>query len=303
VIDYIRLTVKFPASVGDCPNSMADYAYAIARDVHTTGEIVSLSRGSYGYTNGFSVCGSGRVMWGEARMGVCIELPGTALSTWVASNDGADSLSLLGYLLAFRINARITRIDCALDTFDIHIHTFRDAARSGQIVTPGKTVRYLESFSDAGDTLYVGSRTSDRMLRVYNKSVEQGSDLPIWTRVELEIKGELANLAAMSLIDGKVSIQDLIVSFCDFRLLDATRTNNRTRCSWWASFLGDCSRVVLLSKTALHDTLEKKLAWIQRSIAPTLALVSMIMGSTDWMKFEVQHALDRISPKDLALIT
>lgn len=303
MIDYIRVTIPFPHSVGDCPNSMADYAYQIAKDVMSSGKIIELARGSYGYHHSYSVHGSGRVMWGEARMGVCVELPGTALRTWESHNDGCGASSLLGYLLVFRVNSKVTRLDVAIDTDLVHIHQFRDAARAGKIVCASKNVRYLESFSDEGDTLYIGSRTSDRMLRVYNKAVEQNMEPGIvLTRVELETKGGLAQATASALIDGRVTEQEVIASYADFRELDATRTNKRTRCSWWDAILESATKVVLAGKTALVETVERKLAWVQRSVAPTLALLSIVLGSTDWLRLEVQCALERVSEADLALL-
>jgi len=302
MLDYIRLTVKYPASMPDCPNTMADYAYRIARDIHTTSPVVD-GHGSYGYTHGFTILGVARVMWGDYRMGVCIELSGTALRTWESHNDGADALSLLAYLLVFRPSARVTRIDCAIDTDQLHIHTFRDAVREGKLVTRSQTIRYLESFSDSGDTLYVGARQSDRLLRIYNKAVEQGVTDTVWTRVELESKGELAHLTAIALVDARCTESDLIASFVDFRELDNKRSNLRTRCAWWDALMSGAQSLTLRTKTALHDLVQRKMKWIEKSVAPTLALLSMVLGSTDWMKFEVQAALDRIDPKHYALIS
>jgi hypothetical protein len=53
-----------------------------------------------------------------------------------------------------------------------------------------------------GETLYVGSRKSDRFWRIYNKALEQGIPGPLY-RIELELKGERSCQAKILLIQGK----------------------------------------------------------------------------------------------------
>jgi hypothetical protein len=52
------------------------------------------------------------------------------------------------------------------------------------------------------ETLYVGSRKSDRLWRVYNKALEQGIVGPLY-RIELELKGDRARQAKRLLIREK----------------------------------------------------------------------------------------------------
>lgn len=58
------------------------------------------------------------------------------------------------------------------------------------------TTKYIESTPD-GSTLYVGSRTSDRFFRVYDKTAESDGDYPnrSW-RYEIEYKGDRAKKVA-----------------------------------------------------------------------------------------------------------
>jgi len=53
-----------------------------------------------------------------------------------------------------------------------------------------------------GETLYIGSRKSDRFWRIYNKALEQGIAGPLY-RIELELKGDRARQAKMLLIREK----------------------------------------------------------------------------------------------------
>jgi hypothetical protein len=51
---------------------------------------------------------------------------------------------------------------------------------------------YISGYGD-GDTFYVGSRSSERFIRIYNKGAQSGQEASI--RVEVELKGGLAEAA------------------------------------------------------------------------------------------------------------
>lgn len=89
---------------------------------------------------------------------------------------------------------KVTRFDIALDLinsgFDIAWHHRRE-----QLSTPdgaGRSLSLIES--KTGDTMYVGSRTSEKYLRFYDKGREQNTATD-WKRVELETKGDVARVA------------------------------------------------------------------------------------------------------------
>ena len=90
-----------------------------------------------------------------------------------------------------------TRVDVAIDiknagTTVIH---FYDQYRKGHA---GR--KYVTSFVEGttGATFYIGSRTSEKMVRIYDKAAEQGESGD-WVRFELECKGDAAISALKSL--------------------------------------------------------------------------------------------------------
>lgn len=96
-------------------------------------------------------------------------------------------------------HATTSRIDIAFDLIDYGIDVlqiYRDW-KSGKFATRGKKAQPVTSgvMTETGvteaSTVYFGSRTSEVMLRVYEKGKEQGVDLD-WVRFELEIKGDRA---------------------------------------------------------------------------------------------------------------
>lgn len=85
---------------------------------------------------------------------------------------------------------RCTRIDLAVDRWDEGESTSLvvDSAEAGLLVSSAKKMHVIRGLgSDTGLTLYVGARTSPRMLRVYNKNSESKGVWPT-TRLEIEIK-------------------------------------------------------------------------------------------------------------------
>jgi hypothetical protein len=87
---------------------------------------------------------------------------------------------------------RCTRFDLAVDIDDRFLSPYWDI--DGSIVTAYSTTKKtVTSDSDGGFTIYVGSRQSDKMLRLYDKGAEQGQQPETWYRLELEIKAGQAD--------------------------------------------------------------------------------------------------------------
>lgn len=93
-------------------------------------------------------------------------------------------------------NGNPTRIDIAFDMFDFGIEPLRvyqdwltgkvrTRARTAKPFT--KSVRNADGTVTSASTLYIGSRTSPVMVRIYEKGKETGTGID-WVRIELEIK-------------------------------------------------------------------------------------------------------------------
>lgn len=88
----------------------------------------------------------------------------------------------------------ITRLDLAIDVdFDLSAYQFIPIGSSRE----KSTVEYRDP-SRQLETLYIGKRESDKMIRLYNKKVEQAKkgnivDQTNWWRLEFELKRETVN--------------------------------------------------------------------------------------------------------------
>jgi hypothetical protein len=134
-----------------------------------------------------------RICWHTERkeMGVHVTLSGSVLRYY--STLGVDWHQLLKWIKEAK--GRTSRVDLALDLHDSGI-TLKDMHKGN--LTPykgkGRTPKLLPvGTQEDGWTVYVGSRSSDKFLRVYDKGKEQGDKDTDYVRVELETKGEIAH--------------------------------------------------------------------------------------------------------------
>jgi len=147
---------------------------------------------------------------------VMVEMTGKQLSDY--RKDGHSIEHLFKWAIA--MGARFTRIDFAVDLFDTGgnpldvLHCFH----TSQLDTVAKSCSVVEKTRrdvSLGATVYVGSRASERLIRVYDKGKQTKTRLD-WIRVEIEVKGKRAmqfgNLIEQEGLDpaGKAYIADVI---------------------------------------------------------------------------------------------
>lgn len=95
---------------------------------------------------------------------------------------------------------KVTRVDIAIDLHDFEF-TVLDVAKERQsekYVGRKRTVTVIDGAN--GATLYVGSRQSEKMVRVYDKAKERGIE-GRWIRCEVEYKGGTAKNALLGVLE------------------------------------------------------------------------------------------------------
>lgn len=142
----------------------------------------------------------------NSPMGVHVSWSGSALRE-------VEPRSILRSALA--AGATVRRIDLAIDipeTLDERA-LYADLKR-GAAVTSSRSHQLITS--NTGWTIYVGSRTSEKFLRIYDKQAEAGLDKPL-TRIELECKGDYAEGIAQHVdSEGYQNFPAIVKAFCDF---------------------------------------------------------------------------------------
>lgn len=87
----------------------------------------------------------------------------------------------------------ITRLDVAVDVYE-GVYEVKDYIKAYEKhrEQTGDRRKYQTIISPGGDTLMIGSRTSNHYIRVYDKAAEQKILGTTWVRLEVEIKGKAA---------------------------------------------------------------------------------------------------------------
>lgn len=121
---------------------------------------------------------------------------------------------------------KCTRIDLAIDVFDkpLFIQQIKTLAETNQFTGTAHKTTTLQSSDGSGITIYVGSRTSERFVRIYDKAAQLGQD-GAWTRIECEVKGDSARAVARAVMGNGVSGisvvgKSVIRRVCDFACED-----------------------------------------------------------------------------------
>jgi phage replication initiation protein len=229
------------------------------------------------------------------------------LGTGVDRNPGEVHVDLSGGLVAqwlpekvravlqwvLNKNGHLTRLDCALDdrVRSVSLTTIKDAVAAGQCVTRAKCWQktwsgLIHEGTATGETVYLGSRQSQTLLRIYDKRLQmQAQERPDWQeygiRWELELKQDRAQLCGqmLSYLDDTLWLEFIVGvlrSHVDFR--DTQRGEDeeyRYRApllDWWAT-LTDGFRKSRLVVEKQPQTLAEVKSWLHQSVGPLLAVV------------------------------
>jgi len=144
------------------------------------------------YTDAYQASNGVLVCWHTHRteMGTHVVIGGSALRN-IWEQYGISQRQLLGDIAD--IGGRVSRLDLAKDLpdYEFDFNQVYEKATRGDYSGTARTPERHQS-GKTGDTIYIGSRKSDKFFRIYNKAAEQGLQGQLWTRFELEAKSMVA---------------------------------------------------------------------------------------------------------------
>jgi len=147
-------------------------------------------RAAYTTTEGVSV------MWNLDRpeMGYHVIISGSAIRNIVEKSD-MDQKTLLQSVCD--AGASITRLDLAKDLTgeNVSLDKIYQALERKESVGTARTFSQIHSIN-GGNTVYVGSRQSEKFIRIYDKAAQSQLPGKLWFRFELETKGMVARALA-----------------------------------------------------------------------------------------------------------
>lgn len=182
-----------------------------------------VSRPLNGYTYGYTSDNGTMALSGPVGMGLHIMYSGQAIENMRMSSGVSAEAILIHHAQA---GAKATRIDIAIDLLDgnDNMNDFERWCNDKKYRSCARKWR-AQKESDGGHTIYFGARTSERMVRVYNKIAERANKGIIiandaWVRVECEFKEDRAKMLLKACLDNPVSEVLLahIVDAIDFPL-------------------------------------------------------------------------------------
>lgn len=275
---------------------------------------------------------------GNEGMGVHVVVAGSAIQDlmlhYQASityrtpfGDDAVSLSdldntiMVEFLNDVKRMGWLTRLDLAVDDFGgrfFSVEDVRGYLDRCEVVSKFRTYRDIYESTLAqestGHTVYLGSRQSEVMLRIYDKRLEQNQKIEKeedkietpWVRWELELKNERANIAAGLLIQRK-SLGEIVTEILNnYVRIIIPDDSNRSRCSilpLWEAFVNTVAKLKLYIDAA-KKTIEQKRNWLIRSVMPTLAGVIIADGgSLDIITQHFDDAVIRMNRNMQQLVT
>jgi len=171
----------------------------LASHIYKPPQDYQLTPGSprHGYTEAMANRAGAVAMRNPNRsdMGVHVGYSGRTLNKY--RDYGVNPLVLLRWHIGR--GGAVSRIDLAFDVKDtpLNVQTLYEHLINGRATTTAKTYNLICG-NDGGATCYVGSRTSEAFLRIYDKGIESGLGGE-WVRVELELKSSKARFAAYTM--------------------------------------------------------------------------------------------------------
>jgi hypothetical protein len=225
---------------------------------------------------------------------------------------GAASLQLAAELLA--VGARFSRADGYYDDRLRHAEpgTVAEAFRRGDVLTRLRGIEERRKSVRVGKdgrivdavTVYLGSRKSGALVRVYDKEAESGRS-GAGVRWELELHGP----HAVRFVAGAIAAGDELgayvlacirglIDFCD--RTGEERGDRAALLDWWAAIVGGAGRMGLTGPARV-DSLSKRAVWVWRQVAPSLALLYRAFGP-NWLKDLLRNGEERLTEADWRLL-
>lgn len=253
VIDWLSVTHRTNPD-GERITEEESLAYANATAV-LAGLRSHRTKAHSGYNNAILYENGALVQWHPNRpeMGTNYLYTGKVLATYQAYDLLRNHV---------RGGGKVRRLDISIDTnAPLDIWQLFAQAKKEKMVTRSRTIpRYIE---ENGATMYIGAKTSEEMVRIYDKRAEQGQpdDAPNWYRIELKIVDDKAVNAAHVLLNEGISvISRLIRGYVDFP----------SSTVWRLVFDNVEGTVLSAGERKLSDTK----AWLLTTVANSLAKIT-----------------------------
>ena len=148
-------------------------------------------RGLHGYKRSLFYDGIRINFDGTEEMGVNLEMSGQGCRNFETFGHG-DWQGLFKLFTSDRKMYNVTRLDIAYDdhTGLLDVSKIARSTRKGWYVARAKS--WNVDYSNKGTSVYIGSKKSEILIRIYDKAAERGFPDKHWVRCELQLRRERA---------------------------------------------------------------------------------------------------------------
>jgi DNA relaxase NicK len=211
----------------------------------------------------------------EGKENCHIEIPGTACEALIPSTFQ----DLVNYLLQNEIRFSIKRADFAFDGVPFSPRDFLEGLMSDNLVSLIKRDPSLENESirieqspcklrENGEvgttTVYAGSKSSDRMVRVYDKRGD--------VRLEFQMRNERAHAVCLDVFSHVWAEWENTVKAHVRQFIDFVNT------VWWAVFIATSHKADLKISSARQISIARLESWLERQVVVALSVHEDIYG-------------------------
>ena len=219
------------------------------------------TRAFNGYTVG-SLFEDGRILMTNPErpeMGAHLLWSGDA-----CDNCPIDHKTLINHLIS--ANFSFTRLDMAIDAIGFNLRPERatEEIDKNRCKTRAKSAPRQDDAIKTGYTQYVGKKTSEIFLKLYDKAAEMGIDAD-HCRIELTARHTRANSAARQIVSG-VDFRAMVIAFADFPM--------------WREWQEIMDVIPVKLPAERHETNTER--WLLDACAPALARVIYFASSTEF---------------------
>ncbi len=241
------------------------------------GRIEWRDRGFEGYPISGLIVGGGMVGLDPNRPENRIHVSLSARSLSVLQFTADELISQI-----YSMDGKFSRIDIAKDDFDglLNITNLEDKFSIDEVRTRFKTCNRMRSRKRGGgligDTLYIGSRSSESFCRIYDKQLQTDS-AGSWIRVEMEFKGKKSHAIGQAIALDILNADNLILGYLEFINSTHQKKQNCLRSPFWDKFLnfGEKERLTL---PKYERGLQEITDWVQDQTTGALGLIARTRG-------------------------
>jgi len=283
-VDWLSFTI--PSVVVDAFGGSPDQV-ALGLGLYNAGTWENRERGFLGWRESASLFVGATIAWGGQNGTYYVSISASGLAHMRVALGYEGSAFRRWLVMLASIGVRCRRIDLAFDDRSgvLDLDLMRDKWDRNEVSSRARVMTEVRDHRHDGErggrTQYYGHRSSERCVRVYDKGAKEGVPGD-WIRVELEIKGDAAEVFFSQWDAAGYGTGYAVGVLCGvLRFLERSSTDsNRGRwpsSPFWRSFTEGADEIPLVVPSACRDITDVQ-SWLVSQVSASLALLVECYG-------------------------